>query len=121
MPKSRAGRRPAPRRPPRRTAAPPTPPPVAASRRAQVERASLPVLRWLTSRPKALLPLLSVALLIAGLATPPALGIPLLALLTLLVGWLTYLSWPAVSSRGRLVRAVTLGMLVALIAARLFS
>ena len=76
------------------------------------------MLRWLSQRPKVLLPLLSVALLIGGLALPPAAGVPLLVALLLIVAWLVYLSWPVVEGRARLIRVVLLGMLVAAIVGR---
>lgn len=125
MPNSRARRRPTASRPtqqrtqPRRAAASAPPPSAVFAVRRRVERASAPVLRWLTSRPKALLPLLSVALLIGGLAAPLVLAVPLLAVLVLLVAWLTYLSWPAVDRTGRLVRTVTVGVLAALLVVKL--
>lgn len=86
-----------------------------------MERASAPMLRWLTARPKALLPLVSVALLIGGLVAPLPAALPLLALLVLLVSWLTYLSWPAVDRAGRLVRVVTVVVLAALAGVRLLA
>ena len=86
--------------------------------RQQVNRRSAPVLVWLSSRPKLLVPLLSIGLLIAGLALPPAAGVPLLLLLLLLVGWLSYLSWPAVAGGARVVRLVLLVLLAVLTVSR---
>ena len=63
------------------------------------------MLAWLTSRPAFLLPVLVVVLLVAGLTAPPAVGVPLLAVLGLLLLWLSYLSWPALDGGGRAVRA----------------
>ncbi len=83
--------------------------------RGKVERASAPVLLWLTTKPKFLLPLLVAVLLIAGLAAPPAVGAPLLVLLTLLIGWLSYLAWPTIQTAPRLLRVATVGLLVAAI------
>ena len=93
-----------------------TPPPSAA--RQEVARLSAPVLRWLSKRPKVLLPLVSVALLIGGLALPVAVGVPLLVALLLIVAWLVYLSWPVVAGPARLIRLVLLGMLVVAVAGR---
>ena len=76
--------------------------------RATVERRSVPVLLWLSSRPKVLLPALVVVLLIGGLAAPPAFGVPLLVLLALLLLWLTYLSWPALDGGARALRVAML-------------
>ncbi len=78
--------------------------------RREVERRSAPVLVWLSSRPRALLPLAVVALLIGGLAAPGAYALPLLALLVLLLAWLSYLSWPVLSPGARVLRAAVLAM-----------
>lgn len=113
MPKSKSRRSPQ-RRPQRqrRAPAPVVPPPTAPGLRGVVERRSAPVLRWLSARPKVLLPLVSVALLIGGFVAPVGFAVPMLLLLVLVVGWLTYLSWPAVDRGGRAVRSATLLMLV---------
>ena len=95
---------------------PASPPPSAA--RQEVARLSAPVLRWLSQRPKVLLPLVSVALLIGGLALRPAIGVPLLVALLLVVAWLVYLSWPVVAGPARLIRLVLLGMLAAAVIGR---
>jgi hypothetical protein len=119
MPKSRSRRKPSPsaRRP-----RPPKEPLVAApapGMRGEVERASAPVLLWLSSRPKFVVPLLTVLLLVAGLAAPPGLGTPLLMLLVAFVGWLSYLSWPVLTDRQKLIRVATLGLVVAAVAGKL--
>ncbi len=79
--------------------------------RRTVERASAPVLLWLSSRPKFLLPALVAVLLVGGLAAPAAYGLPLLGVLTVLLVWLSYLSWPALDGRGRLLRAAMLALI----------
>ena len=79
--------------------------------RGDVERRSTPLLVWFSARPKALLPLMSVVLLVAGLSAPLPWALVPLVLLLSLVAWLTYLSWPAVHGQARLVRGVTLGLL----------
>jgi hypothetical protein len=81
--------------------------------RGKVERASAPILVWLSSKPKLLIPVLSAALLLGGLAAPDAVGIPLLVLLLLLVGWLSYLSWPVVQGAQKVVRLATVGLVLA--------
>lgn len=113
MPKSRGRKKPAPRRPTqqrRARSAPVVPAPTATGFRGDVERRSGPVLVWLSSRPKVLLPLVSLALLIGGLAAPLPLALPMLLVLLVLVAWLTYLSWPAVHGTARLLRVATLGL-----------
>lgn len=87
--------------------------------RREVSRLSAPLLAWLSLRPKVLLPVVSVALLIGGLALPPPIGVPLLVLLLLIVAWLSYLSWPVVAGTARFVRLALLGLLVLAIVTRL--
>ena len=95
-----------------------TPPPSTGFRRT-VEQRSGPLLVFLSQQPKLLVPVVSVVLLIAGLALPGVLGAVCLLLLALLVGWLSYLSWPVVVGPARAVRLVTFGLLVMLIFRRL--
>ena len=76
-----------------------------------VARHSAVLLTYLSQRPKALLPLLSAGLLLGGLSLTPVVGGALLAALLLLLLWLVYLSWPALTTPARVVRcAVLLGM-----------
>lgn len=77
------------------------------------------MLVWFSSRPKVLLPLLAAALLIGGLAAPTPVGVPLLILLLALVGWLTYLSWPVLGTAQQVLRAATIGLVLAAAAGRL--
>jgi len=58
------------------------------------------------------LPVVTVALLVAGLAAPPAVGVPVLLLLALVVGWLSYLSWPVVVGVQRVLRLTTVALLL---------
>jgi len=87
--------------------------------RGTVERTSAAALVWLSSRPRLFLSVLSAALLIAGLASPPAVGVPLLLLLAGLVGWLSYLSWPVVTGVQRALRLGTVGLVLVAAAGRL--
>jgi hypothetical protein len=89
--------------------------------RRTVERASAPVLLWLSSRPRFLLPLLVAVLLIGGLAAPPAPGLAMLLVLTALLAWLSYLSWPALDGRARMLRAAMLALVVVALAQRVFA
>ena len=93
-------------------------PPPASSLRRTVERRSAPVLLWLSSRPKVLLPALVMVLLVGGLAAPPAYGVPLLLVLCLLLLWLSYLSWPALDAGARVLRAAMLALVVVAVAQR---
>lgn len=64
------------------------------------------------------LPGLTVLLLLVGLAAPAVVGVPVLVLLALLIGWLSYLSWPVVETAPRLLRAATVGLVLAAAAGR---
>jgi hypothetical protein len=87
--------------------------------RGRVERASAPALLWLSARPKFLLPVTTVVLLVVGLAAPTPVGVPVLVLLVLLISSLSYLSWPVVEGAARLLRLATIGLLIAAIVGRL--
>ena len=89
--------------------------------RRTVERASAPVLLWLSSRPRFLLPLVVAVLLIGGLAAPSRYGVPLLLVLGVLLVWLSYLSWPALDGRARLLRTAMLALIAVAIAQRVFA
>ena len=106
-------------RSPRRST--PTPATPATGLRPKAEQLSEPALRWLTARPAFLLPGCSLLLLVAGLAAPPRIGVPLLVVLGLLVGWLSFLSWPAVGRPARILRAVMLALLLVALVGRLSS
>ena len=118
MPKSRSRRKPTPRPRAPRAAREPLVKQPAPGLRGKVERASAPALLWLSSRPRFFLPVLSAALLIAGLAAPLAVGVPLLLLLAALVGWLSYLSWPVVTGVQRALRLGTVGLVLAAVVGR---
>ena len=117
MPKSRSRRKPASR--PQRAPKQPLVKQPAPGLRGKVERASAPVLLWLSARPRFVVPVLSAVLLIGGLAAPVAVGVPLLLLLVLLVGWLSYLSWPVVEGFQRFLRVGTIGLVLAAVAGKL--
>lgn len=87
--------------------------------RTAVEKRSGPLLVMLSRQHRAIVPLVSVLLLIGGLALPVPAGVACLAVLALFVGWLTFLSWPAVVPQGRLVRVATLVLIVGALVRRL--
>ena len=89
--------------------------------RQTVERRSAPVLLWLSSRPRFLLPLLVAVLLIGWLAAPAAPGLAMLLVLGLLLVWLSYLSWPALDGRARMLRAAMLALIAVAILQRVFA
>lgn len=87
--------------------------------RGAVEKRSAPVLVLLSRQHKALIPLASVLLLIGGLALPVPLGVGCLVVLLAFVGWLSFLSWPAIVAPARAVRLATVALLVLAIGRRL--
>lgn len=86
--------------------------------RRAVERHSGVALAWLATRPRWLPFVLVLALLLGGLFAPPAIGIVLLVLLGLLLGWITYLAWPRLPGGGRFTRLVVLALVVVAIVQR---
>jgi hypothetical protein len=66
-------------------------------------------------------PVVVFALLLLGLLGPAWLAVPSLVLIAALLIWLGMLSWPHVSPRGKALRAMVLGFIVAAIAARIFG
>jgi hypothetical protein len=81
--------------------------------RRRVERGSAGVLARLARLPSWLPLVVVVALTAGGLLLRGPAGAALLAVLALLVGWLAYLSWPALSPAARLVRVLMLGLVIA--------
>lgn len=104
--------------PPRRRPTPPPTPPRSGLRGA-VERRSSVALVYLSQRPSWTLPVVTGLLLVTGLLAPPTLGVPLLLLVLALVGWLSYLSWPAVQGLGRGLRLGVLALLALAVLQRL--
>ena len=98
-----------------------TPPPPSTGLRRAVEQRSATLLVFLSHQPKLLVPVGSLLLLVGGLLLPPLYGAVCLVLLVLLVSWLSYLSWPVVAGQARILRLVTLGLLVVLLVQRLLA
>lgn len=80
---------------------------MSALRRA-VERRSSPLLVVLSRQPRVLLALAAVALFAGLLLLPAVPAAACFAVLLGFVGWLCYLSWPALDGRARLVRVLVL-------------
>lgn len=91
------------------------------SRRQTVEQRSEPLLLMLRRAPRWLVPLLPLALLLAGLAAPASVGGPALLALAVILGWLAFLSWPSLGHAGRLLRALALSLVLALAVLRLLG
>jgi hypothetical protein len=89
-------------------------------RRAVEQRTAVP-LAWLATRPRWLPFLVVLALLVGGLFAPPALGVALLGVLLLLLGWLTFLSWPRLPAGGRLARIAVLALVVVAVVQRVLE
>ena len=87
--------------------------------RARVEKRSAPLLVLLTQQNRAVIPLVSALLLIGGLALPVPYGVACLVALAVFVGWLTFLSWPAVVGQARAVRVATLLLILFALVSRL--
>jgi hypothetical protein len=88
--------------------------PGAAPGRRSVEQASAAPLVFLHQLPVWLPPLLTVALLIAGLAVRGPIGAVALCLLACLLAWLAFASWPSLGSRGRLGRVLAIACVLAI-------
>jgi O-antigen ligase len=93
--------------------APPRPP--SDARRAAERRSAVPLI-YLRQLPSWLPPVVLAALLVTGLVVRGWGGTVALCLVAALLGWLAYLSWPALGSRGRLGRTAAVAVLLALAA-----
>jgi hypothetical protein len=87
--------------------------------RASVERTSRPLLLRLHALPRAVVPLGTVVLVLAGVLAPPAVGVFALTVVALFVSWISYLSWPVVSGSARMLRVAMVALVVALALSRL--
>jgi|SRR6266545_1765331 len=107
-----AGHRPAPRRPLPSGGSLLTP--NAGPLRSAVERRSAPLLIVMHQLPRLVLPVLMAVLFGIGVIVAGPVGVVALALLLVFLGWLSYLSWPVVDARGRVIRLALLGLLIGL-------
>jgi hypothetical protein len=82
--------------------------------REAAERRSRVPLAYLRQMPPWAIPVLSAALLVAGLAIKGPGGAAAIALLLVFLGWLAYVSWPRLDTAGRLLRVIILAGGVAL-------
>lgn len=80
--------------------------------RTAVNERSRPLLAALSRLPRIVVSAVVLLLMVVGLAAPLAFALPAFALLAAFVGWLAYLSWPALDTRGRLVRALLLAVVL---------
>jgi hypothetical protein len=90
--------------------------PGASETRQAMERVSAKPLIFLQHLPRWVPPIAVLALLITGLAVPGWIGAVAFVLVAAFLAWLGYLSWPTISSSGRLLRIAAVGCLLALAA-----
>lgn len=103
-------------RAPRKAPPPPARPfltPDATPFRRAVERRSAKVIVFLRGLPRPVPGLIVIGIVATGLLAPPVIGGIALLLAALLLGWLSFLTWPAMPGPGRILRLVVIAMVVA--------
>jgi Family of unknown function (DUF6703) len=73
----------------------------------------------LSQLPPIVVPGAVLVLMLVGLMAPLYAAIPALLVVGLFVLWLAYLSWPLLDARGRLLRGVMVGAVIAAMAGRI--
>jgi hypothetical protein len=89
------------------------------SLRQRIEASSRPVIVRLHRMPRMIIPLVTVLLFAIGALAPVPYALVALALAFVFIAWIGYLSWPAVTGAGRLMRLAMLGLIVVLGVTRL--
>jgi hypothetical protein len=87
--------------------------------RAGLEKRSRTLLIRLAAVPRLLILLVALGWLLAGLFLPGPVGGALLLLLAGALTWLVALSWPVLTAAQRVLRSITVGIVVAYAVARL--
>jgi hypothetical protein len=87
--------------------------------RVSVENASRGLLTRLHGMPRLMIPLFMGILFAVGVLASPAIGVLALTIVFVFVSWLAYLSWPAVSTGGKLMRLLMVVLVAGLIGLRL--
>jgi hypothetical protein len=77
------------------------------------------VLAVLSRLPLWVIPFAMLVLMLVGLSAPLPIAVPALLVVAAFIGWLAYLSWPVLSSRGRLLRVFMVAIVAFAVAARL--
>lgn len=95
--------------------------PDASPARQSVEQRSATTLLWLHQLPVWFLPLLAVALLVAGFAVPGWGGGAALLALAAVLGWLAAISWPRLTTQTRVLRIAAIAVVVIAAILRAFS
>ena len=75
----------------------------------------------LSRLPRLLVPGAVLVLVVAGLAAPAWLGAPCLVVVAAFLGWLASISWPVLEPGGRMLRVLTVGLLLAAAAGRVYG
>jgi hypothetical protein len=86
--------------------------PASPQARGVVAARSRPVLEWLSRLPPLVIPVAVLVLMLVGVTAPLLVALPALAIVTCFVGWLAYLSWPVLTSGGRLLRILMICLVV---------
>ncbi len=79
--------------------------------RRRIEAASTPLLVAMARLPRLLVPAVIGVLVVTALGAPAFAALPALAVVLAFVAWLTFLSWPVISTSGRLTRGLLLALL----------
>ena len=87
--------------------------------RQRITKVSYPYVARLHSMPKLTLPGITLVLALVGVFAPIVVGVPALILLALLLGWLAFLSWPAVTTGARLLRIFSILVILLVAVSRL--
>lgn len=89
------------------------------SLRQSMERISRPVLVRLTAMPRLVVPLVTLALIAVGAFAPLPVALLAFALVFVFIAWISYLSWPAIPTSGKAIRAAMLALILILAITRL--
>ena len=76
--------------------------------RQRLTKISYPYVAKLHAAPKLTLPGITLVLALAGVFAPVVVAVPALVLLALLLGWLAFLSWPAVTGGPKFLRVFSI-------------
>lgn len=93
--------------------------PKPASARAAVNGRSRALLVRMARLPTLAVPGAMLVLMLVGLTAPLPFALPALVVIVVFVGWLAYLSWPILTTRGRLLRGVLIGLMIGTIVSRI--
>ncbi|GAA1119505.1 hypothetical protein GCM10009630_16660 [Kribbella jejuensis] len=80
--------------------------------RQRITKVSYPYVAKLHAAPKLTLPGITLVLALAGVFAPLPVGVPALVLLALLLGWLAFLSWPAVTGGPKFLRIFSIVLIL---------